>query len=227
MALIDEDRDVRALRTPGGFDWSRLGASDTALTLAWAKQEQDAQGDPPPEHALRSSVLAGVWAIEHLSVRAQPGWKKYVLFFTGLNAAIWDDAYPTDAGIFVEWALAAIERHGWGPDGNASPLGQLHSMCMSKWRARTDASGRYLPPDGADASVAATVEIVATLAEHARGRYSGEIDPFTAWPIDRMLRDLPAEEADAFIRSLTPAAVAVMAGACTARQTRSCGHEAT
>src|SRR5690349_10914874 len=99
MALIDEDHDVRALRTPEGFNWSLLGTPDAALIVPWVQHERDPQGDPPLEQALRSSVLAGVWASDHLSGRAQPGWKKYVLFFTGLNAVIWNDAYPTDPGI--------------------------------------------------------------------------------------------------------------------------------
>ena len=61
---------------------------------------------------------------------------------------------PTVVADFADWTVATISDRGWGPDGNATALGNLHSNCLAVAAAAgggvrwSDTAKAFITPSG-------------------------------------------------------------------------------
>jgi hypothetical protein len=98
----------------------------------WITADQQTGSDGPPE-AFVAACLAGIRAVEALTPSAAPGWLKFFTYMTDINNHFLWDLYRrrTEVAAIADWTVETIGRHGWGPDGNSTPLGQRHSNAMA------------------------------------------------------------------------------------------------
>jgi hypothetical protein len=102
------------------------------LVRQWVTADQNAGSDGPPD-AFIAACLGGVRLVETLAASAAPGWLKFFIYMTDLNNHFLWDLYHrrTEVAAIADWTVETIARHGWGPDGNSTPLGQRHSNAMA------------------------------------------------------------------------------------------------
>lgn len=118
-----------------------------------------AAGSNGPAVAFIEACLAGIRAVEGLNGQVEAGWIKFFLYFVEVNNSfLWDRHRTSDESAAIgEWVVRTIERHGWGPDGNTTALGQRHSNAMAVAAMagggthRNPATGRMEYGDGSEA----------------------------------------------------------------------------
>jgi hypothetical protein len=157
-----------------------LDPLDNALIATFFDADQS-PGKLASPAGLTHTCAVGVKVFEGLSDNCPTGWKKFVLYITSLNTqTLWDrfqkhggQSYET--AIFADWVVFTIDRNGWGPDGNETPLGRQHSYCMSVAAEagggikQNPQTGRFEAPDGSaarnyDASAAPSAQKIAAPA---------------------------------------------------------------
>lgn len=164
--LIWEDPEVAAICTFADgrvtFDKDGLTAADQVqverFQAACAHLREDTA------EAYVGAALAGVDAFEELSPLCPAGRRKLLVFQVSEFAhEMWRRfQLGREAALLAQWVSVTIEANGWGPDGNATPLGQHHSFSMSL-AADTGIgiividpeTGRASAPTGAEARLAA------------------------------------------------------------------------
>jgi hypothetical protein len=135
------DPDVMAVTRPSGggrtFDLSMLSERDREQIEAFmegisALATADGDRSASPE-AIIAMALTCVRAYEGLSPMCPPGWRKLVVYQASEMAhLLWDrHEVAYDAAMLAQWVSVTIESQKWGPDGNATPLGQHHSYVMN------------------------------------------------------------------------------------------------
>ena len=102
------------------------------LVLQWISADQQAGSDGPPV-AFIAACLAGIRLVESLAASTSPGWLKFFTYMTDINNHfLWDlHRRHTEVAAIADWTVETIVTHGWGPDGNRTPLGQRHSNAMA------------------------------------------------------------------------------------------------
>lgn len=173
MGSIWDDEDVqRVFLVQGGtplLKFDELTPLDQVLMSRFIEADQSADGSTAK--ALIIACAEGVQVFENVSDPMQHswaiGWKKFLLYQTGCNVQIlWNEfRCAGETAIFADWVTSSIASNKWGPDGNKSALGNLHSNCMAiaaqagggvrinpatgRWEAPTgDAARRYNPTIG-------------------------------------------------------------------------------
>jgi len=132
---IWEDSDVREVCS---FEEDRVVYDQDVLSDADRKQVTEflaiagAISADSAESTLAAG-LAGVKAYEELSPMCPSGWRKLVVYNVSEFAhSLWHrHALTEETAMLAQWVTVTIEANGWGPNGNASPLGQHHSYCMN------------------------------------------------------------------------------------------------
>ncbi|MCY1140098.1 toll/interleukin-1 receptor domain-containing protein [Actinoplanes sp. Pm04-4] len=116
--------------------------------------DQNAGSDGPPA-AFVDACLAGIRAVESLAAVADPGWLKFFTFMTDANNHfLWDLYRPAlEVGAIASWTVETIEKHGWGPDGNSTAMGQRHSNALG-----LAAAAGQVPPGTGDRARQAAAE---------------------------------------------------------------------
>ena len=124
------------------------------LVSAFVRADQNAGSDGPPS-AFVDACLAAIRAVEGLAVGVDPGWLKFFTFMTDANNHFLWDLYHLrlEVGAVASWTVETIEKHGWGPDGNATAMGQRHSNSL----ALAGAAG-WFPPGTGDRARQAALE---------------------------------------------------------------------
>lgn len=162
---IWEDPDVRQVYDlTGGQPMLRFfefnGQPDHLGLVAAFVQLDMENGEGTPAEPYVGARLAGVRLVEAVDGKIQPGWTKFFINqIDRNNSLLWDQHHgPADAVAAVaEWVVATIERHGWGPDGNSTRLGQCHSNALALAAEAgggvrlNPATGRFEYGDGSDA----------------------------------------------------------------------------
>lgn len=102
------------------------------LVKDFVEADQNA-GSSGPADAYVDACLAAIRAVEMLPPGTDAGWLKFFTYMTDANNHfLWDlHRRSHEVGAIAAWTVETIGRHGWGPDGNASPLGQRHSNSMA------------------------------------------------------------------------------------------------
>jgi hypothetical protein len=162
---IWEDRDVKEICT---FEATRVVYDRDGLTTADESQIEHflgACGDRDEGvAACVGAALAGVRAFEELSPLCPVGWRKLVVYqVSDLAHEVWRRfELGHEAALLAQWVVCTIEANGWGPDGNATPLGQHHSFSMGLAGDTgigviviDPETGLASPPTGAEARIAA------------------------------------------------------------------------
>jgi len=105
-------------------------------------------GSDGPASAFVDACLAGIRAVEELPGSVDPGWIKFLIYMVDMNNHfLWDLHHTrTETAAIGEWTVRAIQRFGWGPDGNSTPLGERHSNAMAL--AAAAGGGMHTTPDG-------------------------------------------------------------------------------
>jgi hypothetical protein len=132
------------------------------LIRDWVTADQAIDADAPAGTFIQA-CLTGIRAVEGLAGSVDPGWLKFVVYRVEVdNLYLWElHQRRTEAAAIAEWVVATIENFGWGPDGNASPLGQRHSNAMAVAAAAggglrmNPATGQFEYGNGDDARRAA------------------------------------------------------------------------
>lgn len=165
---ITDDPDVAGIFLGGNLMPGLLGDEAKALFFEFANVDMET-GPESSAEMIVGACAAGVRCFERMtSLDADDlvGWRKFVLFNTGCNVQmLWSDhgawtesgRSVQEAGIFADWVVATIGRYGWGPDGNQSALGCVHSNCIAL-ATRSGAgvrknplTGKYEAPTGDEA----------------------------------------------------------------------------
>ena len=136
MGIWDEDPDVREIfRLANGqplLDFDSLSPPDRALVVDCIEADQQMEALGRPVDATLRALSKGARTVHNLSDAAPVGWKKLITCNTGSNVEILAQHGPSDeCAIFADWVVATISENGWGPDGNATQLGRLHSNCTA------------------------------------------------------------------------------------------------
>jgi hypothetical protein len=135
---IWEDADVRRIYSvidgvphPRFHEFNEL-PDQLALVVDFVIPDQQADSDDPPD-AFTARCLAGIRAVERLPLDVDDGWKKLFIYRIDVNNHyLWDlHKRRAEVAAIAEWTVVTIEQHGWGPDGNTTPLGQRHSSAMA------------------------------------------------------------------------------------------------
>lgn len=102
------------------------------LVHEWITADQEAGSDGPPE-AFIAACLAGIRLVETFAANTAPGWLKFFTYMTDINNHfLWDLHHRhIEVAAIADWTVETINGHGWGPDGNSTPLGQRHSNAMT------------------------------------------------------------------------------------------------
>ncbi len=159
---IWEDPDVRKIyRMVDGqplLDVDSLSPVDKALVVDCIETDQEMEALGRPVDATLRALSKGVRTVHNLSEGVPVGWKKLITCNTGSNVEILaQHGASKECAIFGDWVVATISKNGWGPDGNSTQLGRLHSNCMAiaaqsgggiRLNSRT---GQFEAPDGAEA----------------------------------------------------------------------------
>lgn len=132
------DPDVRRIYDlVDGRPWPRFSDFNDQpdrlqLVLEFVQADQ-AAGSAGPADGYLQACRAGVRAVETLDGRVDPGWIKFLVFQVDQNNAFLWDLYRRSAEVaaVAEWTVETIERHGWGPDGRTSAIGQVHAGAMA------------------------------------------------------------------------------------------------
>jgi hypothetical protein len=136
-------------------DFFVFGAEPRQLALVsdLVTADQNA-GSAGPASAFTGACLAAIRAVEGLAGEVDPGWLKFFTFTCDANNHfLWDLHHPPlEVGAIASWTVETIEKNGWGPDGNASAMGQRHSNAL----ALAAAAGWVPPGTGDQARRAAT-----------------------------------------------------------------------
>nr|WP_296072533.1 hypothetical protein [uncultured Actinoplanes sp.] len=124
------------------------------LVSDFVQADQNAGSDGPPT-ALINACLAAIRAVESLAAAVDPRWLKFFTYMTDANNHfLWDLYHPNlEVGAIASWTVETIERHGWGPDGNSTPMGQRHSNSLG-----LAAAAGWAPPTGGDRARRAAIE---------------------------------------------------------------------
>jgi hypothetical protein len=121
--------------------------------------QRDAQnGEGTSAQSYVDACLAGIRAVEALDSHVHPGWIKFfVCQVDRNNSLLWDQHHqPREVvSAVAEWIVTFIERHGWGPDGRSTPLGQRHGNALAVMAEAGDAFTEHR--DGARARLLAGV----------------------------------------------------------------------
>jgi len=150
---IWDDPDVqRIYDLQDGQPWPRFAdfnewPEQFALVRRFIEADQNAGSNGPPS-AFIDACLAGVHAVERLPRSVDRGWIKFFVYFVDVNNHfLWDLHHAAEeVAAIAEWTVQTIHRNGWGPDGNATALGQRHSNAMSL--AAQAGGGVHQQPDG-------------------------------------------------------------------------------
>lgn len=133
---MEEDADVRAIHCvvdgQRRLDLRTLNPMDKALVIECIEADQVMEALGRPRAATIRALSKAVRTVASLSDSAPIGWKKLITCNTGSNVEILSEYGPSDeCAIFGDWVTVTISKNGWGPDGNATQLGRLHSNCMA------------------------------------------------------------------------------------------------
>lgn len=132
-----DDPDVRQIYSivDGNalLHFDSLNPADRALVVDCVVTDQKMEALGRPLNLLLSALSKGARTVHYLSDSAPVGWKKLITSNTGSNVEILADDYglSNECAIFADWVVATISRNDWGPNGNATQLGRLHSNCMA------------------------------------------------------------------------------------------------
>jgi hypothetical protein len=90
-------------------------------------------GSNGPAAAFVDACLAAIRAVEVLGRTVDVGWLKFFTYMTDANNHfLWDLYHPhVEVGAIASWTVETIETYGWGPDGNATVMGQRHGNSMA------------------------------------------------------------------------------------------------
>ncbi|MFI6078049.1 hypothetical protein ACIA5C_41620 [Actinoplanes sp. NPDC051343] len=104
-------------------------------------------GSEGPASAYVDACLAAIRAVEGLTGEVGPGWLKFFVYMCDANNHfLWDLHHPRlEVGAIASWIVETIEKNGWGPDGNASAMGQRHSNSLA-----LAAAAGWVPPGPGD-----------------------------------------------------------------------------
>ena len=163
MSDIWDDADVQQIVTMNGgqpqLQLPELQGSDAELMFTFMRADM-AVDDSATTSIVLVALTAGVKAFEGfedpMPSSWAPGWKKFVLYNTGCNVQVlWNNFRKAEeTAIFADWVTSTVSKYGWGPDGNASAIGRLHSNCMAVAAKAgggvrvNAATGRFEAPDG-------------------------------------------------------------------------------
>jgi hypothetical protein len=183
MAIpIWEDPDVQKIYDVGSNGEPQLrlhllSGADLALVLPFIEADealiQRSPVDPAPSEAMWTKACClGVKAFENLSEEALIGWRKFVVYQVGEDAGLMWRRHKNsqETAMFAEWATVTINRNGWGPDGNSTPLGEQHSWSMGTAAEAgggtrlNPATGRFEAPTGEAARHCDSVDLNARRA---------------------------------------------------------------
>jgi hypothetical protein len=177
---IWEDTDVSRIAVwDGGQPNLNLGLLDDderSMIMMFIQ----ADSEVGPDSSARANIgacVAGVRSFEGLSELPTgdrlTGWRKFVLYNTGCNVQLLWEYHKQEAtgevGIFGDWVVATIGKNGWGPDGNQSALGSVHSNCMAVAAQagggvrQNSVTGRFEAPTGDEARKYVPVEGMASV----------------------------------------------------------------
>lgn len=127
----------------------------TQLVQQWITADQQAGSQGPPD-AFIAACLAGIRLVETLAGSTAAGWLKLFTYMTDINNQfLWDLHHrQTEVAAIADWTVETIKGHGWGPDGDSTPLGQRHSNATALAAAAgggvrlNPATGRFEPGTG-------------------------------------------------------------------------------
>jgi hypothetical protein len=161
MSIWDDPDVCEIYRMVNGqplLDFDTLGPIDRALVVDCIETDQEMEALGRPVDATLRALSKGAQTVHNLSDVAAVGWKKLITCNTGSNVEVLaQHGASKECAIFGDWVVATISKNGWGPDGNATQLGRLHSNCMAiaaqnGGGVRPSAmTGRFEAPDGSEA----------------------------------------------------------------------------
>lgn len=172
MAFVDppsiwEDPDVRLIyEVQDGQPFLRFNELDgsDALLVELFISKDSVLDDNSSVDALAEACLAGISAVERFSDEVSIGWHKFICYRVGAaTGGLWELRGDQRAARYGDWVVRTINQKGWGPDGNTSPLGILHSTMMATASQAgggvrlNPASGQFEAPTGDEAREEASV----------------------------------------------------------------------
>jgi hypothetical protein len=139
VTTIWDDNDVRQIYVMQGggpnLEFSALNAlpEESRKQLAEFFQADQQVGGDSTLADYNYALVTGVRAFDLLPRSFSTGWRKFILFQTGCNVQLFHAAnlMPTVVADFADWTVSTISEEGWGPDGNSTALGSLHSNCLA------------------------------------------------------------------------------------------------